>query len=45
VPQRDAEVKVLIGCTAEEMQRALTTHCQTRTAGILIPRPPYQASS
>jgi inorganic pyrophosphatase len=39
VPQRDAEVKVLIGCTPEEMQRALTTHCQARTAGILIARP------
>ena len=36
VPQRDAELKVLIGCTPEEMQSALTTHCQTRTAGILI---------
>ena len=39
VPQRDAEVKLLIGCTPDEMQRALTTHCQSRTAGILIPRP------
>jgi inorganic pyrophosphatase len=39
VPQRDAELKLLIGCTPEEMQQALTTHCQTRQAGILIPRP------
>jgi inorganic pyrophosphatase len=45
VPQRDAEVKLLIGCTPEEMQLALTTHCRSHTAGILVRRPPAQASS
>jgi inorganic pyrophosphatase len=39
VPQRDAEIKVLVGCTDEEMQQALTTHNQERQAGILIRRP------
>ena len=39
VPQRDAELKLLIGCTPDEMQQALTTHCQRRQAGILMPRP------
>ena len=38
VPQRDAELKVLIGCTPEEMERALATHCQARQAGILLRR-------
>jgi inorganic pyrophosphatase len=38
-PQRDAELKVLIGCTPEEMDLALATHCQERQAGILIRRP------
>ena len=38
-PQRDAELKVLIGCTPGEMDLALATHCQERQAGILIPRP------
>jgi inorganic pyrophosphatase len=38
-PQRDAELKVLIGCTSEEMNLALATHCQETQAGILIPRP------
>jgi inorganic pyrophosphatase len=38
VPQRDAELKVLIGCTPEEMELALATHCQTRQAGVLIRR-------
>src|SRR3954452_10876749 len=38
-PQRDAEIKVLIGCTPDEMQWALATHCQEQQAGILIPRP------
>src|SRR5215208_3244531 len=38
-PQRDAELKLLIGCTPDEMQQALATHCQQRQAGILIPRP------
>ena len=41
-PQRDAELKVLIGCTPDEMERALRTHCQERQAGILIPRPPSE---
>jgi inorganic pyrophosphatase len=45
VPQRDAELKVLIGCTSDEMERALATHCQTRQAGILIRRDEPQASS
>jgi inorganic pyrophosphatase len=45
VPQRDAEVKLLIGCTPDEMQLALTTHCQSHTAGILVRRPAAQASS
>jgi inorganic pyrophosphatase len=39
VPQRDAELKLLLGCTPEEMQLALATHCQARQAGILIVRP------
>jgi inorganic pyrophosphatase len=37
--KRDAEVKLLIGCTADEMQRALETHQTDWQRAILLPRP------
>jgi inorganic pyrophosphatase len=38
VHKRDAEVKLLIGCTNEEMQRALATHRTNWQAALLVPR-------
>ncbi len=37
--KRDAEVKLLIGCTAQEMQAILAIHNQGQQAGVLIRRP------
>ncbi|MBN1935889.1 MAG: inorganic pyrophosphatase [Anaerolineae bacterium] len=37
--KRDAEVKLLIGCTAQEMQTILKTHNWGLQAGVLIERP------
>jgi inorganic pyrophosphatase len=34
--KRDAEVKLLISCTREEAEQALTSHTQGRQAGILL---------
>ena len=36
--RRDAEIKLLVGCTAEEMQLALRFQNQGRMAGILVAR-------
>jgi inorganic pyrophosphatase len=36
--KRDAEIKLLIGCTAEEIELALRTHCRDRQYGVLISR-------
>jgi hypothetical protein len=38
VGQRDAEVKLLIGCAPEEMRQALATHQGTHTGGVLVVR-------
>ncbi len=38
--KRDAEVKLLIGCTPDEVQLALATHNQQSQAGLLIRRQP-----
>ncbi len=35
----DAEIKILIGCTAEEAAVILKTHNEGPQSGILIPRP------
>lgn len=37
--KRDAEIKLLIGCTRQEMQTILETHNQGAQAGVLIERP------
>ena len=39
ISKRDAEVKLLIGCTEAEMQRALTTHQIGSQAALLYRRP------
>ncbi len=36
--KRDAEIKILLGCTPEEMQTALRTHNSGSMAGVLIER-------
>lgn len=36
--KRDAEIKILLGCTPEEMQTALRTHNSGSMAGVLIGR-------
>lgn len=36
--KRDSEIKILIGCTPEEMQTALRTHNSGSMAGVLIER-------
>jgi len=38
IVKRDAEIKLLIGCTADEMQRALATHHTEWQAAVLLPR-------
>ncbi len=38
VGKRDAEVKLLVGCTSEEAQLALATHNTFSQAGMLIAR-------
>lgn len=37
--KRDAEIKVLLGCTGEEMQTALATHDTAMQAATLLLRP------
>ena len=37
--QRDSEIKILIGCTAQEVQTALDCHNGKHQSGILIRRP------
>lgn len=37
--KRDAEVKILVGCTPEEAQSALAAHNSFSQAGMLILRP------
>lgn len=39
VVKRDTEVKLLLGCTRQEMQRILGVHNTTMQGGILIERP------
>jgi inorganic pyrophosphatase len=39
VGKRDAEIKVLLGCTHADAQRILTTHNSGTQAGLLIMRP------
>ncbi|MBI3972540.1 MAG: inorganic pyrophosphatase [Chloroflexi bacterium] len=39
VSKRDAEVKLLVGCTAAECRLALRTHNQESQAGLLVVRP------
>jgi len=36
--KRDAEIKILLGCTPAEMQTALRTHNSGSMAGVLIER-------
>lgn len=36
--QRDAEVKILVGCTLQEMQTALAVHNSGQQRGILMER-------
>ena len=36
--KRDSEIKILLGCTAEEMQMVLRTHNSGSMAGVLIER-------
>ena len=36
--KRDSEIKILLGCTPEEMQLALRTHNDGSMAGVLIAR-------
>jgi inorganic pyrophosphatase len=38
--QRDAELKILLGCTSREIQAALAAHNSGAQAGILVVRPP-----
>jgi inorganic pyrophosphatase len=38
VHKRDAEVKLLIGCTPDEARLALATHNQPSQAAVLVPR-------
>jgi inorganic pyrophosphatase len=37
--KKDAEVKILIGCTPDEMQMIEAVHNEKSQSGILIPRP------
>jgi inorganic pyrophosphatase len=37
--QRDAEIKLLIGCTSQEAQTILQTHNVGAQSAILVPRP------
>ena len=37
--KRDAEIKILLGCTAEEMRSALATHDAAMQAATLLLRP------
>src|SRR6478609_4162289 len=37
--KRDAEIKILVGCTAQEMRSALDWHNSGEQAAILIERP------
>jgi len=39
VYKRDAEVKLVIGCTPDEARRALMTHNQPSQAAFYVPRP------
>ena len=36
--KRDAEIKILLGCTPEDAEQILKTHNQLYQAGILVPR-------
>jgi inorganic pyrophosphatase len=38
--KRDAEIKILLGCTPEESVTILKTHNEGPQSAILIPRPP-----
>lgn len=37
--KRDSEVKVLLGCTPEEVQTILSFHNKGKQSALLIPRP------
>jgi inorganic pyrophosphatase len=39
VVKRDAEVKLLLGCTRDQMQQILAVHSTSMQGGILIERP------
>jgi hypothetical protein len=39
VVKRDAEVKLLLGCTREQMQQILAVHSTSMQGGVLIERP------
>ena len=37
--KRDAEIKILLGCTPEEARRILSIHNRDKQAGMLVERP------
>jgi inorganic pyrophosphatase len=41
--KRDAEIKLLVGCTRQQMQQALAKHNHGMQSGVLIERPPEPA--
>ena len=43
--RRDAEVKLLVGCTDEEAELALTAHQSGAQAGLLVTRPSERAEA